>query len=291
MLPRRLKMNGQMLISLAAACTASYVLLSPTIAAPLYNSMLFYPDYPTRYEASRYEFQELLGVPKQDLHVALPDGTKLHAWFFKHPRSQGLVIINHGNAGNISDRTALANDLLELRQSVLLYDYEGYGLSEGKPSIPNICRDGLTMYDYAREKLGYADKNIVLWGESLGCAVACEMSRQRPCQALILESGFSSLKSIAGEKLWIMHAYPTAFFPKPHLDNLSILTAPHPPLLLIHGELDTTVPPAHSRLMFAKAAEPKRLLILPHSGHYVATEDNPAFMDVLRSFFASLATN
>jgi pimeloyl-ACP methyl ester carboxylesterase len=290
---KRRMIDGSIIFSIALS--ASYLILSPGIATPLYNGMLFYPDYPTRYDASRYEFKQLQGVAKEELYIPLSDGKKLHAWFFKHSAKEHggkhpdrLVIVNHGNAGNISDRAGLADDLLQLGLSVLLYDYEGYGLSDGSPSIPKICRDGLAVYDYAHEKLGYSPDRVVLYGESLGCAVACEVSKQRPSCALILESGFSSLKTIAGEKLLLLRAYPTAFFPKPRLDNLAILQAPHPPLLLIHGELDTTVPASHSRYLFEKAAEPKRLTILPHSEHFVAEEDNEAFMAALRSFISSL---
>lgn len=267
---------------------AGYIALSPAVAQPLYNKLLFYPDYPVRYEQQHYQLKELEGVPKQDAFIPTSLGTKLHAWYFKNPRATKLVILDHGNAGNLSDRTGLAADLIKMGVSVLLYDYQGYGLSEGKPSIPNICLDGLSVFDYAREKLGYSPLDIILYGESLGCAVACNTAGQRPCAALILQSGFSSLKAIASEKFLIFNLYPSSCFPKPHLDNLACLRKEHPPLLLIHGRLDQTIPVSHSEKMFREACQPKQLLVLPNSGHFVAESDNEKFTHEVAAFIGLL---
>lgn len=265
-----------------------YGALSPVVATPFYARMLFYPDYPSRYDAHEYAaVSNIAGVKKDDVFVAVgKENTKVHGWFFRVPGAKKLVIINHGNAGNVSNRKHLVADFLETGTSVLVYDYRGYGRSEGSASVGNICEDGLAVHDYAEKQLGFSPENIIEFGESLGCAVACNTSKFRHCGGLILLSGFSSLKKISGEKMLLLRAYPTALFPKPLLDNLVVVEGKHPPLLLVHGELDSTVPPSHSRLLFEHATEEKRLVMLPNSGHYVAPEDRELFMQALRPFLA-----
>jgi uncharacterized protein len=274
--------------TLALTSMSCYVLLSPSLAMPLYSHLLFYPDYPSRYEAERYQLKSLDGVPRENLRIPSSNGHTLDAWFFRKPGSTRVALVSHGNAGNLSYRTALATDLLQAGVSVLLYDYQGYGLSNGSPTVKHICDDGLATYDYLREKLGYDPKNIILVGESLGCAVACQTSTARTCCALILLYGFSSLKSIACDKFFVLRAYPVALFPKPNLDNVAVLKSPHPPLLIMHGEHDQTVPVSHGKHLFAAAAEPKKLVILPNSGHYIAQEDHDLFMSSLKEFVGSL---
>ncbi len=264
-----------------------YVLLSPAIAQPLYNNLLFFPNYPTRYDEQRYQLTSLQGVPKKDLHIPTAAGSKMHAWYFQHPSAKQVVIIDHGNAGNLSDRTGLAADLLSMGVSVVLYDYQGYGLSGGVPGIRNICDDGVAVFDYVNQHLGFSRDNIILYGESLGCAVACNTASQRQCGGLILQSGFSSLKKIASEKFAFFNLYPSFFFPQPRLDNLSYLCGAHPPLLLIHGINDETIPVSHGEMMFQAAREPKRLVILPHSGHYVDELDAELFNREVSAFLAS----
>ena len=281
-------MNTQWLLAIVIAWSAAYILLSPVIAAPLYNSMLCYPNYPSRYDEKAYSISQLDGIAKKDLRIEVPSGKTIHAWYFHNTHSDGLVLIHHGNAGNISNRIGLVDDLLKLGYSVLLYDYQGYGLSDGSPSIQNICLDGTAAFDYATKQLGYPENKIIQYGESLGCAVASQVSTTRNCCALILESPFSSLKIIAGEHLFILRAYPTALFPKPLLNNLAILQAPHPPLIIFHGEQDLTIPVSHGKELFEKAAQPKRLVLLPNSTHCVAEADHQLFMNSLNAFLASL---
>jgi fermentation-respiration switch protein FrsA (DUF1100 family) len=275
----------------AVVVSGLYILLAPIVATPLYDKLLFYPDYPVRYDEKEYQLQTLHGCTKQDLHIETPNGQTVHAWFFRNPHASKVVLVSHGNASNISNRKALADDLLQLGVSVLLYDYRGFGLSEGEPSIPNICEDGLSAFDYLCAQQHYAPKDIILFGESLGCAVSCRISSKRKCDGLILQSGFSSLRAISGEKFAFLQAYPDVLYPAPALDSLAILKTKTVPVLFIHGEQDETIPCAHSKLMFASVKEPKQLLLLPNSGHFIAEEDHDQFMNSLRTCLASLGAS
>jgi hypothetical protein len=140
----------------AVVFAGAYWALSPTVAEPLYNQMLFYPDYPVRFSQEQYDaVRQLRDVPKQDVRIPSTNNTTLHAWFFRKPGAKYVVMLSHGNASNIANRVALIDDLLQLGCSVLAYDYQGYGLSEGSPSIKNICSDGAAAFDYLVRDQGY----------------------------------------------------------------------------------------------------------------------------------------
>lgn len=274
--------------AMVVAVLSGYALLSPLVAQPIYNNMLFYPNYPARYEEARYQLKALQGIAKEDVYIPLPDNSKIHAWFFRYPGSRQVLLVSHGNASNMTYRMFLAEDFLKLGCSVLLYDYEGYGLSGGAPSVANISRDGVAAFDYLHTKLGYANKDIILYGESLGCSVSGEIAKYRPCGGIILQSGFSALKAIAAERFSIFYAYPDALFPKPALDNITIFRGEHAPLLVLHGQHDDVVPFGHGRHVFEAASEPKSFVALPHSGHYVVQEDHDLYIEHIRNFLVSL---
>src|SRR5574337_380097 len=99
------KHAAALLGSLTAAMVVCYGLLAPFVATPLYNSLLFYPDYPSRYEEDRYQIKSLQGIAREDLHILTAGGNKLHAWLFRNKSAKYLVVVSHGNASNISYRT------------------------------------------------------------------------------------------------------------------------------------------------------------------------------------------
>ena len=271
----------------ALGIAGTYVLFAPAVAQPLYNKLLFFPDFPVRYEEKSYQLTHIGGIAKTEISMPATANINLDAWYFHNPASKKLVIVSHGNAGNVSSRVGLAEYLLSAGVSVLLYDYQGYGKSGGVASIRNICADGIAAFDYARDQLGFKPEDIILYGESLGCAVACHAASERSCGALILQSGFSSLKAIASQAYWIFNIYPSFCFPRPPLDNLSFLQGKHPPVLIVHGQNDQTIPVSHSELMFRAASEPKQLVILPSSNHGVEPADNELFRQHLAAFLSS----
>jgi hypothetical protein len=279
------KIASAALLTLFAACNS----ISVSFAVPGYGKLLFYPDYPSRYDEKRYNSVESLqGFKKETLEITLKNGKKLNAWLFRNPDAKRIAIVSHGNAGNISSRVNIAGDLLQQGVSVILYDYEGFGLSDGSPTIAHICKDGIATYDYVHEKLGYAPEEIIMYGESLGCAVACDIAKHRKCGALILQSGFSSLKAAAAERFVVFHLVPQFAVPFPTLDSAAFLRGEHPPLLLIHGTHDHVLPVTHSKRLFAIASDPKRFVELPASRHSVSKEDHTLYMDSIKTFLSDL---
>lgn len=239
-----------------------YVVLSPAVAMPFYNKMLFFPTK-THVTAA----DTISGVTKENVNFASSGNCKLDAWYYPHPNARGAAIISHGNAGNISYRTPLISVLLKQNLSVLAYDYQGYGQSEGQPSIDNVCADGLAAYDYLTKQRGIAPEKVIVYGESLGGAISAHISTQRKVGAIILQSAFSSLPSIARRKMLLMKLYPLFLYPKNKLDSAEMLSGKHPPLLIVHGDSDTIIPFAEAQRLYKLASEPKQLVDIKGANH------------------------
>jgi len=239
-----------------------YGLLSPVVAMPLYNKMLFFPA-----KELAYDFHNLHDVPKEDVFFPSTNKANLHAWYFQVPDSRGTAIISHGNAGNISYRVHLIDLLMRNKLSVLAYDYQGYGKSEGSPSIENVCADGLAAYDYLTNVRKVDPQKVIVYGESLGGGVTSYIATHRKVGAIILQSTFSSIPHVAKEKMLLMKFYPRFLFPKNCLDSASWLSAQHAPLLIVHGKNDTIIPFSEAEVLFKEAAEPKQLAPLESANH------------------------
>lgn len=239
-----------------------YCAISPVVAMPLYDKMLFFPT--KQFET---DFDNLAGFAKEDSTFTSANGSKLHAWYIPVPHSRGTVIINHGNAGNISYRVPLMELFLKQKLSVLAYDYQGYGKSEGTPSIDHVCEDGLAAYDFLTKECGVESKKIIVYGESLGGGVASYIAANRKVEAIILQSAFSSLPHIARLKMPLMRFYPNFFFPKNCMDSASLLSVEHAPLLIVHGENDTIIPVSEAHKLFDAAVEPRKLVTIENANH------------------------
>lgn len=263
-----------------------YVALAPRMARRLYRQFLFHPDpYPDHIEAAPL----LGGVQGEDVYFMSRRCNRLHGWIYENPQAKDWMLVSHGNAGNIANRTELVRLLLRAGVSVFIYDYQGYGLSEGKPDIPDICFDGEAAYDFLVAEKCVRPENIVLYGESLGASVAGYISRVRSSKALILQSGFASLERIAREALPILRIYPDFLFPQSFLNNVAVLRQPHPPVLIAHGLNDAVIDFEHASHLYETAVGQKTLLQLPDSAHSDITVSAPdKFREAIKDFLKSL---
>jgi fermentation-respiration switch protein FrsA (DUF1100 family) len=174
------------------------------------------------------------------------------------------VLLAHGNAGNLShrlDRTIFLQS--RLGADVLLFDYRGYGRSEGRPDEEGTYRDARAAHRWLTEVRGVTPDRLVLFGESLGSAVALELALARPCRALVLESPFTSVPDMAAVVLPFL---PRSFV-RTQYDNLGKIGRLRVPLLVLHGDGDEVVPFAQGRRLFEAAPEPKRFFSIPGAGH------------------------
>jgi len=208
----------------------------------------------------------------------------LSACLVQKPGSDKLIIVSHGNAGNLGHRLGLASLLASSGASVLLYDYQGYGESSGTASCNNLLSDGLTVFDYA-VALHYKPQNIIIYGESVGCGVTTYIMQNRPAGKVILQSGFTSLSNAARDKLFFLWVLPPSLIPQPNFDNLKAVQMPHPPLLIMHGDKDEILPFRYSETMFEKALPPKEFHLCHNEGHNdIGMKDARGFMDTVKKF-------
>ncbi len=270
----------------ASLLAAAYVGLSPRVAGALYANMLFHPN---RYPEGDYDCGEIAGIKAEDVFFAGADGKMLHGWHLSVPGSTKTLLFSHGNTGNLTGRPHLLAVLLKCGASVFIYDYRGYGRSDGTPTVQGICDDGRAAFDHLEKERRLKASSIVLYGESLGAAVSCQVSATRNCAGMILQSGFSSLRQIGIEMLPLMKIYPSALFPRPGLDSAQVLEKNTRPLLIIHGEKDGVVPFSHARELYQRAQKPKSFMPLPAAAHndicFVAADQ---FIDSVKTFLMAL---
>ncbi|MGK2860276.1 MAG: alpha/beta hydrolase [Thermoanaerobaculia bacterium] len=250
-----LRIAFQLAIWAVVAIVALYALVNA-----MKRNTLFFPD---RYPSGLWDVTAL--DPRPDDHtITTPDGVKLHAWHFEAADANApLLIFFHGNGGNLSHRADVAEQFARRGVSVLLFDYRGYGKSEGSPSETKLYVDGLAVYDYARQALAVPADRIALYGESLGGPYAADVAANRPARCVVIESSFHSAASVANA----VYRIPIGIFLGDSLPTARSLNRAKVPVLVIHGDADTIIPLACGRELFDAIDGPKEMWIVPGSDH------------------------
>ena len=228
-----------------------------------------------------------LGLPHEDVWLVAQDGVRIHGWYLPVARARWVTLVSHGNAGNISHRLDRALLLQgRLHSSVFLYDYRGYGASEGSPDEAGTYRDARAAWRYLVEQKHVKPDELVLLGESLGSAVALELALARPAAALLLEAPFTSVPDVARRTIFA----PLAPFVRTRYESLARIPRLRMPLLVMQGDRDEVIPPALGRRLFDAAPEPKRYFAIPGAGHndtyFVGGE---AYWNAIADFLDSVA--
>jgi fermentation-respiration switch protein FrsA (DUF1100 family) len=163
-----------------------------------------------------------------------------------------------------------------------MYDYQGFGMSQGKPSIEGACDDATAAYDYLVNKAGHQPTDIIAIGESFGSGVTGQLALRRQLSGVVLLSGFASIMSAGKDTFFWLKFYPRFLFPRQIMDNVSVFEGKHPPLLIVHGKTDRIIACTQAMELYNRASAPKRLLLFPE-GHCTYGKTD-AFMKTLRSF-------
>lgn len=190
----------------------------------------------------------------EDVWTVSADGTKIHGWYFPGP-GPDVVVLAHGNGGNLSHRATYAIELREvLKASVLLFDYPGYGKSDGRPSESGCTAAGDAMIEWLAREKGIPKNRHILFGESLGGGVAAELATRHEHKALVLTKTFTSLPAAAKVLFPIL---PTDWLMTNRYETIRKLPSIHTPVFIAHGTADRLVPFHHGEELFAAANEPK----------------------------------
>lgn len=212
----------------------------------------------------------LVGTPRDvdldyaDMWFTAADGVRLHGWWVPRPGSPAVLWF-HGNAGNISHRLENLALLWRLvKVQVFIFDYREYGRSAGEISRAGTFLDAAAAYQCVTTELGVRASEVVLFGRSLGSALALDLALQQPARSLILESAFTSSQEMMQLYApWLGHRQPQG----PAYDNLGRIHQLNIPVLIIHGEDDEVIPVAMGQRLFAAAPKPKELYLIPQAHH------------------------
>ncbi len=217
------------------------------------SRMLYYPV--KEIEATPLD----IGLRYEEVTFRTRDGITISGWYIPAEGEKGVLLFCHGNAGNISHRLDSIKIFHDLGLGVLIFDYRGYGRSEGKPSEEGTYLDAEAAWDYLLEARGKPRDKIIVFGRSLGGAVATELALRKDPIGLIIESGFTSVPDL-GRKFypWL----PVRLLSRFRYATLEKIGSIKCPKLIVHSPEDEIVPFAHGKAIYDKASPPKEILAI-----------------------------
>ncbi len=254
-----------MIVKILLAVVVIYAAIV-ALAALFQSRLVYFP------EAAIAATPSDIGLDYERIALTASDGVTLDAWFVPAGGDGPVVLLCHGNAGNISHRLETIRILNDLGLGVLIFDYRGYGRSEGSPSEQGTYRDAAAAWDYLTAERNIPPKGIVLFGRSLGGPVAAYLATQNDPGALIIESAFTSLPDIGAAaypllpvRLISRYDYPT----ETYAAQVSC------PVLVVHSPSDEMIPFEHGSAIYEAAAEPKQFLTISgsHNEGFLASEE------------------
>jgi len=256
------------------------VVLLVFVLGQLVDRMIFHP------EPGADLRPEDVGIAGEDVRIVTEDGVRIHAFFLPSPGASRAILFLHGNAGNASHRLPNAAELVRLGSHVLLLDYRGYGLSEGRPSEAGVYADARAGLAHLAQEVGIPEQRTVVFGRSLGGAVAVDLVQNRDVAGVILESTFPSVAAMARR----LFGSPIAAFAGSRFDSAKKIGRLRAPLLFFHGDRDEIVDFELGRQLFELAPEPKDFEPIRGAGHNDTVEvGGRRYFERIRRFLDSVA--
>jgi len=225
------------------------------------------------------------GLAHEDVWLQTADGVRLHGWFVPCVESRGTVLFCHGNAGNISQRIETLVILNGLGFNVLIFDYRGYGRSQGRPSEQGTYLDGAAAWDHLLSVRGEPPERIVLLGRSLGGGIASWLAAYNSPAALILESTFTSVTDV-GQRLY---PFLPRFLSRVRYDTLGRLGMVRCPLLVAHSPDDEVVSQDFGLRLYVAYKGSKRYLPLCGGHDRGFLETGALYVEQLNVFLTDMA--
>jgi len=242
--------------------------------------------FPSKYPVGNWN------TTAEEVQFSTSDGVRLHGWFFQANVEPALsrlgpaesrpyiIVWYHGNAGNITDRAPMAAELARRGISVLLFDWRGYGKSEGTPSESALYRDAIAAYDFAR-----ARGDVVPYGESLGGPYAAYVAAHRKVRCVIIENSFPSMAALANA---LYRPIPMGIFVPFGMRTARWLNKAGVPVLVMHGKRDEVIPFALGRQLYDGLRVPKEMLVSETAGHCaMATAEPERYYETVERFVTS----
>ncbi len=213
-----------------------------------------------------------LGLVYKDVLLESTDGNRIHAWWIPSENPRATVIFCHGNGGNIGDRMAHTRVFHNLSLSVLLFDYQGFGQSQGKPSEQGTYDDARATWNFLVNEKKIPPEKIFVFGESLGGAIAIKLATEVEPGILFVDSSFTSTYDVAKTHYgWV----PKFLLRKYLYDSQSRISQVKAPVCIIHSKDDEVIPFAHGKALFKRVRSPKEFVEIrgSHNGGFIQSED------------------
>jgi fermentation-respiration switch protein FrsA (DUF1100 family) len=237
------------------------------------RSLIYHPD------RSRISPAEA-GLPEaEELFLHTSDGEKVLAWHVAPKPGKAVIIFFHGNAEIVPWRVARHRQLIADGSGLVALSYRGYSASSGQPSEEGLHRDALAAYDFAAKR--YTPARLVLWGHSLGSAVAVRLAAEKPVGRLVLEAPFFSAVSIAAA---VYPFVPVRLLMRDQFRSDLRIGQVQAPVLIVHGARDGVIPVTSGQRLYDLIRSPKRFVLLPDGDHN--NLDDFDIVGVVRSFLA-----
>lgn len=271
-------------VVIGAVAVVVFVAIAVLLVRRIESSMIFVP---ARYPSGEWD-PARLGVVATEHAFRTEDGLTLYGWWFPAhqasatPGGEPVLLWAHGNAGNLIGRAPHAQEIAARGVSVFVFDYRGYGKSQGEPSEEGIYRDAEAAYAFLTEERGVPARRLVLLGRSLGSAPAAHLARRLPHAGLVLVSPLPSARRMARR---MFGGLPVDLLVRARFPVRDWVAQRRTPLLVIHGERDDIIPIEFGREVFEAAAEPKEFLELAGAGHNdILMVGGDAYLDGLVDF-------
>ncbi len=243
--------------------------------------LLYYPNLPGR---KLMVSPADIGLDYESVTLITADDVRLHGWFVHAPRHRGTLLFFHGNAGNISHRLDSLRIFTQLGLSTFIFDYRGYGLSEGRISEEGTYLDAGAAWQYLTGTRGVDPRRIIVFGRSLGGAVAANLAAGNPPAGLILESVFTSVPDMAAG---LYPFLPVRLLCRYNYNARESLRKVSSPVLIIHSPEDDIIPFNNGLELFAAAGEPKTFLTIRGSHNEGFLASGPLYYQGLEKFVAA----
>ncbi len=269
---------GRLALGIVLLVGVFYVLAG--IALYLFQSRLIYVP-----EAAIKTTPAAIGMHYEEVALVASDGVRLAGWYLPLADARGTVLFCHGNAGNISHLLTVAEDAHRLGLGILLFDYRGYGQSEGTLSEEGTYRDAEAAWNYLVQEAGLAPDQIAIIARSLGGPIAARLARDKAPAALFLEATFTSMSEL-GQDLYPL--FPIGLLARYEYPTLEYLKQVQCPVLISHSRDDELIAFAHGQRLYEAAGEPKAFTEL-RGGHSSAfSEDAAAYEAGVEAFLTGV---
>jgi fermentation-respiration switch protein FrsA (DUF1100 family) len=272
----------RLLMMVLVAVAAGMVIAVVTLRI-IENQLIYFPPrYPEGFPLPQTFERDV-----EEVWLLTGDGVRINAFYRSDPASKQVLLWFHGNAENIGYGLEHLRALAKIGVNILAVDYRGYGKSEGKPEEAGVYQDADAAYDYLTKQRHFRAEDIIIYGHSLGGAVAVNLASRRRCGGLIVQSSFTNARAMA-RRMFVIPLI--AYVVKSRFDSLQKIHDVRAPILIVHGTRDEVVPFEMGQHLFAVAPEPKRFYPIEGAGHNNLMEvGGERYLACLRRFVAEPA--